>query len=493
MSRSITTIAPVHLEFFGTLEAIADAKAEIFLGRRAGRRRGDQRRHPAIRAAAARRAGRRRRADRRVRRAREGADARLVKVSLQAETSTVQARILGDDVTYKLGAPGRHVVDNSLAVLAAAQLLGADLALAALALAELEPPAGRGARVTLDVPGRHGAADRRELQRQPGLDARGARAARAGPMRGDRAGASRCSATCSSSARGRGAACGARRRGASPTRSISCSAAGPLMKSLWDALPSERRGGYAESSAALEPQVLGAIQRRRCRHGQGLARLAHGPDRQGAASAATRRASRTGATRLNRCSTGSPISPARSRSFNVFRYITFRTGGAMVTAALFVFLFGPWIIDQLRLRQGKGQPIREDGPQSHLVTKRGTPTMGGLMILLGRHGLDGAVGQSVQSLCLDRARRDARASALVGFYDDYLKVTKQTHAGFSGRLRLVIEALVAVGACWALIEPRAPAVRDVAGVSVLQGAGASISAGSSSCSAPSSSSAPATR
>src|SRR6201989_3432765 len=68
---------------------------------------------------------------------------------------------------------------------------------------------------------------------------------------------------------------------------------------------------------------------------------------------------------------------------NVFRYITFRTGGAMVTAALFVFLFGPWIIDNLRLRQGKGQPIRTDRPQSHLVTKKGTPTMGGLMILSG--------------------------------------------------------------------------------------------------------------
>ena len=67
---------------------------------------------------------------------------------------------------------------------------------------------------------------------------------------------------------------------------------------------------------------------------------------------------------------------------NVFRYITFRTGGAMVTAALFVFMFGPWIIDNLRSRQGKGQPIRTDGPESHFA-KAGTPTMGGLMILTG--------------------------------------------------------------------------------------------------------------
>jgi len=68
--------------------------------------------------------------------------------------------------------------------------------------------------------------------------------------------------------------------------------------------------------------------------------------------------------------------------FNVFRYITFRTGGAIMTALMVVFLFGPPLINQLRLRQGKGQPIRSDGPKSHL-SKAGTPTMGGLMILLG--------------------------------------------------------------------------------------------------------------
>src|ERR1039457_5296685 len=68
---------------------------------------------------------------------------------------------------------------------------------------------------------------------------------------------------------------------------------------------------------------------------------------------------------------------------NVFRYITFRTGGAIVTALVFVFLFGGPMIDLLRIKQGKGQPIRTDGPQSHLVSKKGTPTMGGLMILSG--------------------------------------------------------------------------------------------------------------
>ena len=68
--------------------------------------------------------------------------------------------------------------------------------------------------------------------------------------------------------------------------------------------------------------------------------------------------------------------------FNVFRYITFRTGAATMTALLFVFLFGPGIIQALKLRQGRGQPIRADGPQTHLA-KAGTPTMGGLMIMSG--------------------------------------------------------------------------------------------------------------
>src|SRR5260370_17907439 len=75
--------------------------------------------------------------------------------------------------------------------------------------------------------------------------------------------------------------------------------------------------------------------------------------------------------------------PETMGPLNVFRYITVRTGGALSTALVFVFLFGHSIIDQLRLKQGKGQPIRSDGPQSHLVTKKGTPTMGGLMMLFG--------------------------------------------------------------------------------------------------------------
>ena len=120
---------------------------------------------------------------------------------------------------------------------------------------------------------------------------------------------------------------------------------------------------------------------------------------------------------------------------NVFRYITFRTGGAMITALIFVFLFGPTIIDRLRLLQGKGQPIRADGPQSHLIAKAGTPTMGGLMILSG---------MLVSTLLWANPANPyvwvvlgvTLGFGFVGFYDDYLKVTKQTHNGFAGRTRL---------------------------------------------------------
>jgi phospho-N-acetylmuramoyl-pentapeptide-transferase len=144
--------------------------------------------------------------------------------------------------------------------------------------------------------------------------------------------------------------------------------------------------------------------------------------------------------------------PAPLRTLlNVFRYITFRTGGAVVTGALFVFLFGPWIIDHLRIRQGKGQPIRTDGPQSHLISKKGTPTMGGLMILSGL-----VVSTLLWANPLNPYVWIVLAVTLgfgfVGFYDDYLKVTKQSHSGFAGRARLLIEALIALAACYALVK-----------------------------------------
>jgi UDP-N-acetylmuramoyl-tripeptide--D-alanyl-D-alanine ligase len=253
----VTTIAPVHLEFFGTLAAIADAKAEIFLGVEPGGAavlNADIAELAQLEAAAGK-AG--------VRRVvtfgeSERADARPMKVSLQSETSTVQARILGHDVTYKLGAPGRHVVDNSLGVLAAAALLGADLALAALALADLKPPAGRGERVSLDVPG--GAV--LLLDESYNANPASMRAALAllgqVPMQGM---GRRIAVLGDMLELGReGPALHAELAQAVVAHAIDrVFCAGPLMKSLWEALPSERRGAYAETSAGLENQIVGAI------------------------------------------------------------------------------------------------------------------------------------------------------------------------------------------------------------------------------------------
>jgi phospho-N-acetylmuramoyl-pentapeptide-transferase len=136
---------------------------------------------------------------------------------------------------------------------------------------------------------------------------------------------------------------------------------------------------------------------------------------------------------------------------NVFRYITFRTGGAVVTAIVFVFLCGPGIINLLRLMQGKGQPIRADGPQSHLVSKRGTPTMGGLMILSGMV-VSTLLWANLSNRYVWIVLGVTLGFGLVGFYDDYLKVTRQTHDGFSGRLRLAVEFGIAALACFALMQ-----------------------------------------
>ena len=131
---------------------------------------------------------------------------------------------------------------------------------------------------------------------------------------------------------------------------------------------------------------------------------------------------------------------------NLFRYITFRAGGATATALFLGLLIGPKFIGWLRVRQGKGQPIRDDGPQSHLA-KRGTPTMGGLMILTSV--------TIAMLLWMDFTNRYLWAClfitvgfGLIGFLDDYDKVKKSSHKGVSGRARLIAEFIVAGLGCW---------------------------------------------
>jgi UDP-N-acetylmuramoyl-tripeptide--D-alanyl-D-alanine ligase len=254
----VTAIAPVHLEYFESLQAIADAKAEIFIGVEPGGTAIVNRDTPhyARLEAAARAAG----VDSVVSfGADERADARLLQLSLQPDTSIVHANILGDEVTYKLGSPGRHVAMNSLAVLAAASLAGADMALAALALATLEPPSGRGQRLILNLRG--GAAllidesyNANPASMQAALALLGqaavAREGRRIAVLGDMLEL--------------GPAARDLHRGlldailAEDIDLVYC--AGPLMAALWEVLPSERRGGYAETAAALESQVLAAVR-----------------------------------------------------------------------------------------------------------------------------------------------------------------------------------------------------------------------------------------
>lgn len=126
---------------------------------------------------------------------------------------------------------------------------------------------------------------------------------------------------------------------------------------------------------------------------------------------------------------------------NVFKYITFRAGGAIFTALIFVMLFGPGIIDLLRVKQGRGQPIRDDGPETHLL-KTGTPTMGGLMILAGVT-VSTLLWANLSNPYIWIVLGVTLSYGGVGFYDDYLKVTRRTTSGFSSRVRLGVEVLVA--------------------------------------------------
>ena len=140
-----------------------------------------------------------------------------------------------------------------------------------------------------------------------------------------------------------------------------------------------------------------------------------------------------------------------------------------MTAMLVVFVLGPWLINSLRLRQGKGQPIREDGPKSHLLTKKGTPTMGGLMILLGLC-VATVLWANPFSPYVWIVLAVTLSFGLIGFYDDYLKVTKRTASGFSGRFRLFLELLVAGLATYAIASAAGcEAVRNVVNRAVFQG------------------------
>ena len=136
---------------------------------------------------------------------------------------------------------------------------------------------------------------------------------------------------------------------------------------------------------------------------------------------------------------------------NLFRYITFRSGAAVITALAIGLIIGPRMIDWLRLKQGKGQPIREDGPASHLLTKRGTPTMGGLMILISLT-ISTLLWMNLENPYVWACLFVTLGFGAIGFSDDYSKVSKGSHKGVSGRTRLLLEFIIAGIACWAITD-----------------------------------------
>jgi UDP-N-acetylmuramoyl-tripeptide--D-alanyl-D-alanine ligase len=262
----ITAVAPVHLEFFGSVEAIADAKAEIFLGVEPGGAavinrdsdHFDHLRRSAERAGVAR-----------IISFGEGvdADARLTACSLGPDGSEVSARVLGTDLSYRIGAPGRHLALNSLAVLAASALVGADLKRAALALAGFRAARGRGAQTALDVSGGSILLIDESYNANP-ASMRAALALLGQASPGTRG-------------RGRGSALGRRiavlgdmlelgpearelHRALAETIDahgidlVYC--CGPLMRALWEALPSRRRGAYSETAKDLQDRLLGGVE-----------------------------------------------------------------------------------------------------------------------------------------------------------------------------------------------------------------------------------------
>ena len=147
--------------------------------------------------------------------------------------------------------------------------------------------------------------------------------------------------------------------------------------------------------------------------------------------------------------------------FNLFRYLTFRTGGAVATAMIISFWLGPTIIDWLRSKQSNGQPIREDGPEGHFA-KRGTPTMGGFLILL-------ALAASTL-LWADLANRYVWCVlfvtvgfGIVGFADDYLKLSRMNSKGLPARLKLLGQIAIAVAATlWIISITRDPLDKQLA-------------------------------
>jgi phospho-N-acetylmuramoyl-pentapeptide-transferase len=135
--------------------------------------------------------------------------------------------------------------------------------------------------------------------------------------------------------------------------------------------------------------------------------------------------------------------------FNLFRYLTFRTGGAVMTAVVIAFVLGPRVISWLRAQQRDGQPIRNDGPESHLLTKQGTPTMGGLLILIAL-SISTLLWANLENGYVWAVLLVTAGFGLVGFADDYLKLSRRNSKGLPGRIKLVLQVAISLAAALAI-------------------------------------------
>jgi len=148
---------------------------------------------------------------------------------------------------------------------------------------------------------------------------------------------------------------------------------------------------------------------------------------------------------------------------NVFRYLTFRSGCAVLTALIICFLFGPWLIRTLKSRQNGGQPIRSDGPESHLLTKRGTPTMGGFMILLAL-AVSVLLWADLTNGFVWVALMVTVAYGGIGFLDDYRKVVHKNSRGLPGRAKLILQVLIALSAALLITAMTPPSLQNALAV-----------------------------
>ena len=146
-------------------------------------------------------------------------------------------------------------------------------------------------------------------------------------------------------------------------------------------------------------------------------------------------------------------------ALNIFKFLTFRTAGAVMTSLFFVFLFGPGMIRLLKVKQRRGQPIRKDGPIGHIIKKKGTPTMGGLMILAGVV-VSTLLWANLTNLYVWIVLLVIVSFGAIGFYDDYLKVKRASHSGFGGAHRLALEAVIAGIAVFFLAQLSEPEVAN---------------------------------